>query len=85
MVVAMFLTPLLCVVALTVVLLNPLPWQEEQERLRWSEWEPVPGGLPWQLVQDCVGGGVGVGDGVPDGLLMNAVTLVMSEELRLIP
>ena len=34
MLVTMFLTPLLCVAVLTVVLLKPLPWQEEQERLR---------------------------------------------------
>jgi len=28
-----FLVPLLCVAVFTVVLLKPLPWQEEQERL----------------------------------------------------
>lgn len=83
MVVTTFLTPLLWVAALTVVLLKPLPWQEEQERLRWSEWDPVLGGMAWQLPQ--VGDGVGVGDGVPDGLLMNVAISVVLLAVRVMP
>ena len=80
-----FLTPLLCVVEFTVVLLKPVPWQEEQERLLCLECFPVLGGLPWQLVQD-VGVGVGVGVGVEVvGLSMNEAMLVLSVAVRVIP
>jgi hypothetical protein len=57
-----FFTPLACNVALTVVLLNPVPWQAEQLRLRCLECSPVAGGSPWQLPH--LGAGAGVGAGV---------------------
>ena len=59
MVVATLTTPLLCVAALTAVLLYPEPWQVEQGRLRCVECLPVDGGMAWQLPQ----AGVGAGDG----------------------
>ena len=51
-------TPFGCVAGFAVVVLYPVPWQVAQPANEWRECLPVEGGMAWQVVHDCVGGGV---------------------------